>query len=483
MPETSLFRKRSGTVVDFDSDKIKNVILRALSADGGDESLAEPLTAKVVERLEKEGQKMQTSEHVQDLVEFVLIDSGHGDVAKSLIIYRYENRKIKDEKKALLNVKVLDPVAKKFGYNSLRVLAARCLAKNAKGDIVETPTQCLERVATGVGLAGILYSDGVFDRNDVHVQDKAEALAYLEKLDAFDNKFYIGRYYLNKWHFRSLINQYARLCDAGCMKVSFKDVLTMLVGKKFDRLESTIRHYYSMMEAQDFFPNSPTLMNAGGKLGQLSACLVLDVEDNVDNIMETAWHTAKIFQSGGGVGINYSKIRQGGEMVASTFGVASGPVSFMNIVNTITEVIKQGGKRRGANMGIMEVWHPDIEKFITKKMEPGELENFNVSVGVWEDFWDALEAGEEYYVLRDPRNQKVVGRINLHHLVDVIAHSAWESGEPGLLFFDRINQYNVFAKARNGPLRATNPCVTADTLVSTKLGLQKIGDMWGAYIH
>ena len=202
-------------------------------------------------------------------------------------------------------------------------------------------------------------------------------------------------------------------------------------------------------------------MNAGGKLGQLSACLVLDVEDNVDNIMETAWHTAKIFQSGGGVGINYSKIRQGGEMVASTFGVASGPVSFMNIVNTITEVIKQGGKRRGANMGIMEVWHPDIEKFITKKMEPGELENFNVSVGVWEDFWDALEAGEEYYVLRDPRNQKVVGRINLHHLVDVIAHSAWESGEPGLLFFDRINQYNVFAKARNAPLRATNPCVTA----------------------
>ena len=139
MPETSLFRKRSGTVVDFDSDKIKNVILRALSADGGDESLAEPLTAKVVERLEKEGQKMQTSEHVQDLVEFVLIDSGHGDVAKSLIIYRYENRKIKDEKKALLNVKVLDPVAKKFGYNSLRVLAARCLAKKRQGGYCRDP--------------------------------------------------------------------------------------------------------------------------------------------------------------------------------------------------------------------------------------------------------------------------------------------------------------------------------------------------------
>ncbi len=477
--QTSKFRKRSGTVVGFDPDKIRRVIQMALTADGKeDESLATSFTAQVVERLESEGQEMQSSEHVQDLVELVLIDNGYSGTAKSLIIHRYENRKIKDEKKTLLNIQTLDPVSKKFGLNSLRVLASRCLMKNPNGDVIETPAQCLERVATGVGLADMLYSQDTFDVDGGHEQDVTEARAYLKKLDAFDNKFYIGKYYLNKYHFRSLINHYVRLCDGGHMKVSFKGVLTMLAQKKFAHLESTIQRYYDVMEAQDFLPNSPTLMNAGGKLGQLSACFVLDVGDNLGDIMDTASHTAKIFQSGGGVGINYSKIRQEGEMVASTFGVASGPVSFMNIINTVTEVVKQGGKRRGANMGIMEVWHPDIEKFITKKTEPGELENFNVSVGIWEDLWEALKNGDEYYMLRDPRDQQVAGRINLHHLMDIISHSAWKSGEPGLLFFDRVNQYNVFAKARGGPLRTTNPCVTGDTLVSTRDGLQRIESLW-----
>ena len=457
--QISQFKKRSGTLVDFDSDKIKKVIQMALEDDGKeDNALADSLTKKVVERLTKEGQGMQTSEHVQDLVELVLIDSGYSNTAKSLIIHRHENRKIKDEKKSLLNIPTLDPISKKFGLNSLRVLASRYLMKNSNGEIIETPTQCLERVATGVGVADVLYSPEVFDKNGGHENDIAEAQAYLKKLDAFDNKFYIGRYYLNKFHFRSLINHYGRLCDGGHMKVPFKKVLTMMATKQFAYLEPKILHYYGMMEAQDFLPNTPTIMNAGGKLGQLSACFVLDVEDNIEDIMNTAGHTAKIFQSGGGVGINYSKIRQEGAMVASTSGVASGPVSFMDIVNTVTDVVKQGGKRRGANMGIMEAWHPDIEQFITKKTEPGELENFNVSVGVWADLWDALKNGDEYYTLRDPRDSKAVGRIKTDHLIDIISHSAWKSGEPGLLFFDRVNQYNVFAKARGGPLRTTNPC-------------------------
>lgn len=457
--QISQFKKRSGTLVDFDSDKIKKVIQMALEDDGKeDDALADSLTKKVVERLTKEGQGMQTSEHVQDLVELVLIDSGYSNTAKSLIIHRHENRKIKDEKKALLNIPVLDPVSKKFGLNSLRVLASRYLMKDASGKIIETPTQCLERVAIGVGVADVLYSPEVFDRNGGREQDVAEAQAYLKKLDAFDNKFYVGKYYLNKFHFRTLINHYVRLCQGGHMKTSFKEVLTMLATKKFACLESKISHYYDMMKAQDFLPNTPTIMNAGGKLGQLSACFVLDVEDDMQDIMDTAGHTARIFQSGGGVGINWSKLRPEGAMVASTSGVASGPVSFMDIVNTITDVVKQGGKRRGANMGIMEAWHPDIEQFITKKTEAGKLENFNVSVGVWGDLWEALQNGEEYYTLRDPRDQKAVSRIKIDHLIDIISHSAWESGEPGLLFFDRVNQYNVFAKARGGPLRSTNPC-------------------------
>jgi len=141
------------------------------------------------------------------------------------------------------------------------------------------------------------------------------------------------------------------------------------------------------MTSQDFLPNSPTMMNAGGRLGQLSACFVLGMEDGMEQIMKSTSDAALIFKSGGGVGINYSDLREEGDIVASTSGVASGPVSFMNIINTVTEVVKQGGKRRGANMGIIEAWHPDVEKFITNKTEPGVLENFNVSVGIWEDFW------------------------------------------------------------------------------------------------
>jgi len=213
------------------------------------------------------------------------------------------------------------------------------------------------------------------------------------------------------------------------------------------------------MTSQDFLPNSPTMMNAGGRLGQLSACFVLGMPDDMQSIMKTTSDAALIFKSGGGVGINYSDLRDEGEIVASTSGVASGPVSFMKIINTVTEVVKQGGKRRGANMGIMEVWHPDIEKFITNKTKPGVLENFNVSVGVWKDFWDVLVNSEDgKYTLRSPKDNSSAGEINAHHLIDLIAQSAWKSAEPGLIFFDNINKYNVFAKARGSPLRATNPC-------------------------
>ncbi|MGI0066693.1 MAG: adenosylcobalamin-dependent ribonucleoside-diphosphate reductase [Nitrosotalea sp.] len=243
------------------------------------------------------------------------------------------------------------------------------------------------------------------------------------------------------------------------MKVSFRELLTMLAANKFEQYTERIKESTDLMIAQDFLPNSPTMMNAGARLGQLSACFVLAMEDDMEKIMKSSSDAALIFKSGGGVGINYSDLRQEGDMVASTSGVASGPVSFMNIINTVTEVVKQGGKRRGANMGIIEAWHPDIEKFITAKTKPGVLENFNVSVGVWEDFWEALvNSSDGKFTLRSPRERDPVREINAHHLIDLIALSAWKSGEPGLIFFDIINKYNVFAKARGQPIRATNPC-------------------------
>ena len=456
-------RKRSGTVTVFNKDKISNAIFKALAATSrADRGLAEQLTDSVVDKLVEQGftsSRAPTVEDIQDIVESTLIDSGNSDIAKAYIVYRHERRKLRDEKKKILNLKSLDPVSKKFDLNCLRVLASRYLFRNGKNEIIESPTQMFERVAILVGIGDILYDSQIFDKAGNINQNIDEAESYLEKLDAFDYKFKVGDYYLNKWHFRSLINHYVTLATKGQMKVSFKELLTLLAAKKLDSYADRITENFEMMTSQDFLPNSPTMMNAGGRLGQLSACFVLGMGDSMEQIMKSTSDAALIFKSGGGVGINYSELREEGDIVASTSGVASGPVSFMNIINTVTEVVKQGGKRRGANMGIIEAWHPDVEKFITNKTEPGILENFNVSVGIWEDFWHALvNTKDGNYVLRSPHGKKPVKEINAHQLIDLIALSAWKSGEPGLIFFDQINKHNVFAKARQAPLKATNPC-------------------------
>ena len=456
-------RKRNGAITAFNQDKISNAIYKALAATSkADRALADQLANKVVQKLVEQGftsTRSPSVEDIQDIVESTLIDSGNSDIAKAYIVYRHERRKLRDEKMKVLNAKALDPVSKKFDLNCLRVLASRYLFRNGKNEITETPTQMFERVAILVGVGDILYDSQVFDKSGNLSQNTDEATAYIAKLDSFDYKFKIGEYFLNKYHFRSLINHYVTLANKGQMKVSFKELLTLLAAKKFDSYSDRITEYLEMMTSQDFLPNSPTMMNAGGRLGQLSACFVLGMEDGMEQIMKSTSDAALIFKSGGGVGINYSDLREEGDIVASTSGVASGPVSFMNIINTVTEVVKQGGKRRGANMGIIEAWHPDVEKFITNKTEPGVLENFNISVGIWEDFWHSLVNTEDgNYVLRSPRDKRPVKEINAHQLIDLIALSAWKSAEPGLIFFDQINKYNVFAKARQAPLRATNPC-------------------------
>ena len=455
-------RKRNGTVTVFDIDKISNAIFGALAATSkADRGVADKLANDVLNKLVEQGftnSRAPTVEDIQDIVESTLIDSGNSDIAKAYIVYRHERRKLRDEKMNVLNLKVLDPVSKKFDLNCLRVIASRYLFRNSKNEIIESPTQMFERVAILVGIGDLLYDSQIFDKSGNSTQNVVDAKSYLEKLDAFDYKFKVGDYFFNKWHFRSLIDHYMTLANKGQMKIGFKDVLTLLAAKKLEKYADRITEYFDLMISQDFLPNSPTMMNAGGRLGQLSACFVLGMDDGMAPIMKTSSDAALIFKSGGGVGINYSNLREEGDIVASTSGVASGPVSFMNIINTITEVVKQGGKRRGANMGIMEAWHPDIEKFITNKTEPGVLENFNISVGIWEDFWHSLVNTDGNYVLRSPRDRKPVKEINSHQLIDLIALSAWKSAEPGLIFFDQINKYNVFAKARQAPLRATNPC-------------------------
>ncbi len=281
------------------------------------------------------------------------------------------------------NVKIYSEIKPRISGNSLTVLEKRYLARNDKGDIIETPEELFSRVARFVALADSLY------------------------------------------------------------------------GTTDEEINNTATKFYEMMAGMMFIPNSPTLMNAGRPLGQLSACFVLPVEDSMEGIFDSLKHMALIHKSGGGTGFSFSRLRPRSDIVSSTAGVSSGPVSFMNIFNAATETVKQGGTRRGANMAILNIDHPDIMDFIQAKSDLSSLTNFNISVAITDKFINAVKNNENYDLI-NPRSGGKCGELNARKIYDLIIEMAWKNGEPGIIFIDRINEFNPLKKI--GLIESTNPC-------------------------
>lgn len=353
--------------------------------------------------------------------------------------------------------------------NAIQVLEKRYLKKDETGKPLETPAEMFWRVAKNIALMDLLYYPEVYSGLAKKQKKTTFVAGAPEKPEtAGEHEFS-----LSEWDWATLKMAFSRLESKGLAKISWDDFRELVDARK-DEIRDLAVRFYEVMTDVKFLPNSPALINAGRELQQLSACFVLPIDDSMVSIFDSLKHAALIHQSGGGTGFSFSRLRPKNDVVRSTGGVASGPVSFMKVFNAATEAVKQGGVRRGANMGILRVDHPDILEFITCKTDNSELTNFNISVGVTEKFMEAVKKGEEYELV-NPRNGQVTGKLNAREVFEKIVDQAWRNGEPGIIFLDRLNRDNPTPEI--GQIESTNPCVAGDALVSTEMGLIPIREM------
>ncbi len=447
-------QKRNGEIVPFDQRRIERAIAKALQAAGkkGVSERSKVLARMVVQKLaETVAGGIPTVEQVQDVVEQVLQQAGLSNVATLYHQYRQQRALIRKEKCRVLRKSELDEIDKRFDLNALQILATRYLHKDETGAIIETPRQLFERVAIHAVLPSVIFDPALRRKKPGH-PFRIER----RQLHKWEGKAGIGNFALNRYHLQGLYRIYQRHNAAGWLRYSLEEILELLAKGHLDHYAEEVQTYFDLMTQKKFLPNTPVLANFGTSMGQGMACFVLAIEDSLRAIMETLKQAALIFQSGGGCGYNFSALRPKGDIVRSTGGQSSGPVSFMRLFDTMTDVIKQGGIRRGANMGILNLDHPDIEEFIAVKQQPDVLTNFNLSVLIPEHFWQAYKE-KALFSLINPRTGKPVRSMPARDLLQKVVAAAWKSAEPGVLFADNINRYNPLLEVL-GPIMATNPC-------------------------
>jgi len=347
--------------------------------------------------------------------------------------------------------------------NALVVLKNRYLGKDENGKVVEDPAAMFRRVARNLVLIDILYDPEVYDAAGRRPDPRTGGGPSTTRPGSPFSPY-------TRFDLSTLAAAYDGLAKRGHMRLSFAGVIERLKARRpeSEKLEGEL---YEAMARLELLFNSPTLMNAGRELQQLSACFVLPVNDSLEGIFDSLKHTALIHQSGGGTGFSFSRLRPKDDIVKSTGGVASGPVSFMQVFDSATNAIKQGGTRRGANMGILRCDHPDILEFINCKTKSDAITNFNISVALTDAFMAAVGEDREYE-LTNPRSGRPSGKLRARAVFDLVAKLAWANGEPGVIFIDRINASNPTPHI--GAIESTNPCITGDALVSTSAGLVRL---------
>ncbi len=464
--------KTLGNQESFDKEKLLSAIKKATGYTENRVRIAEDICEFVMKKLSA---PTVATGYINALVEGYLLAKYEKtkDKEYKIILDKYIQNKRRKQDELMQKVSHMKDVIlgagsikdlRKFSFNQTQIAAARYLLRDVKtGDVIETIPEWFHRVASHVVLGSIMYDEEIYSKEEFNRKKIPE-----NKILKIPTSTLIGDF-----QFKIIIEKYNELNNH--MKHSLKKTVDIIGKKLLSKYNYLYKQYYDFMYEGIFEPNTPTLLNMGTPSGAGSACFTIAVEDNMESIMKAAHDAAFIFKTAGGFGTNISYIRPKGSPVGNTYNAATGGIALvLEQIDHLTNLVKAGGKRRGANMGIMEYWHPQILEFIDYKLKPGALENFNISVMFDEDFWN--QYNNDWFVKLEFKG-KLYSETRAVNLMKKIADNAWKSAEPGVLFSDNMNKRNPLRELW-GDIKITNPCVSSSTRLHTSKGMMRVKELY-----